>query len=43
MKNATFYLLDQHIASDDLTAVERLACDLAVGKWREGETGAYRL
>lgn len=36
MKNAIFYLLDQHATSDDLTAVERLACDLAAGKWREG-------
>lgn len=37
MKNATFYLLDQHATSDGLTTVERLACDLAAGKWREGK------
>ncbi|MFT4464505.1 MAG: DNA polymerase III subunit chi [Sodalis sp. (in: enterobacteria)] len=37
MKNATFYLLDQHDTSDGLIAVERLACDLAAGKWREGK------
>ncbi|WP_074012731.1 DNA polymerase III subunit chi [Candidatus Sodalis sp. SoCistrobi] len=37
MKNATFYLLDQHAISDGLTAVERLACDLAADKWRQGK------
>lgn len=37
MKNATFYLLDQHTISDGLTAVEQLACNLAARKWREGQ------
>ncbi|MCR3755568.1 MAG: DNA polymerase III subunit chi [Sodalis sp. Psp] len=37
MKNATFYLLDQHAIRDGLTSVEHLACDLATSKWREGK------
>lgn len=37
MKNAIFYLLDQHAISDVLTGVERLACDLAADKWRQGK------
>ncbi|UVK77850.1 MAG: DNA polymerase III subunit chi [Sodalis sp. Fse] len=37
MKNVTFYLLDEHMIKDGLTAVERLACDLAAIKWREGK------
>ncbi len=36
MKNATFYLLDQHDLQDGLTAVERLACELAASRWRGG-------
>ena len=37
MKKATFYLLNQHNFREGLTAVERLACDLAAKKWRSGK------
>lgn len=37
MKNATFYLLDSQDLQDGLTAVERLACDLAARHWRAGQ------
>ncbi|MGL9769645.1 MAG: DNA polymerase III subunit chi [Sodalis sp. (in: enterobacteria)] len=37
MKNVTFYLLNQHVIIDGLTAVERLACTLAADKWRQGK------
>lgn len=37
MKNVTFYLLDQHTVEDGLSAVERLACELAATQWRAGK------
>lgn len=37
MKNATFYLMNQHSISDGLTAVERLACSVVVSQWRKGK------
>ncbi len=37
MKNATFYLLDNDTAADGLNAVERLTCELAAERWRNGK------
>ncbi|NDL65081.1 DNA polymerase III subunit chi [Acerihabitans arboris] len=37
MKNATFYLLDRQDLQDGLSAVERLACELAAFHWRAGK------
>ncbi|WP_413736041.1 DNA polymerase III subunit chi [Sodalis sp. RH21] len=37
MKNATFYLLDRQDIQDGLSAVERLACELAAIHWRAGK------
>lgn len=37
MKNATFYLLDGQDLPDGLSAMERLACDLAALRWRGGQ------
>nr|WP_314688969.1 DNA polymerase III subunit chi [uncultured Pantoea sp.] len=37
MKNATFYVLESESASDGLSAIEALVCDLAAARWREGK------
>ncbi|MDU6924649.1 DNA polymerase III subunit chi [Franconibacter helveticus 513] len=37
MKNATFYLLDNDDTVDGLGAVERLVCDIAAERWRNGK------
>ncbi len=37
MKNATFYVMESESASDGLSAIEALVCDLAETRWRDGK------
>lgn len=37
MKNATFYIMEFNAASNGLTAIEVLVCDLAEMHWRAGK------
>ncbi|MFW8121126.1 DNA polymerase III subunit chi, partial [Klebsiella pneumoniae] len=37
MKNATFFVMESESASDGLSAIEALVCDLAASRWRDGK------